>query len=118
MSIQPHEIPRLEWQRFLDDLTEEHAGDEVTIEVLDEQLGNQEEVQRLPLAYVEYDPKDDAVIVGVGGRDGRFPIVLRDIIEQPQRILADAIGNDARLALEIAAADGSQTIVTLHRPSA
>jgi len=114
----PYEVPRAEWQQFLQDLTRERAGDEVTLEVLDPDLGDEVEVERLPLAYIEYDPKDDEVNVAVDGRDGRDAVVLREGAAHPQQIVADtlvpAAGGPPLLVLEVTGADGTQTIVTLH----
>ena len=39
----------------------------------------------VPFTYIEYDSHDDMVNVGVGGRDGRYPVVLRHTIEPPTR---------------------------------
>ena len=60
--------------------------------------------------------KDDVVIVAVGGRDGRYPVVLRHIVEHPQRIAADTYG-EGRLALDIVDGDGDHTIVTIQAPT-
>ena len=111
------ELRRSEWQDALDLLTKEHEGDEVTIELLDQEFGDESEVERLPLAYVDYDPKDDVVVVAVGGRDQRYPVVLRHFVEHPQRVLADSYGPEGGLALDILGSDGARTIVTLHTPS-
>ena len=70
----------------------------------------------LPLSFLEFDPKDDVVIVAVGGRDGRYPVVLRHIVEHPQRIVADSVGKD-RVALDIVDGDGDHTIVTIQAPT-
>jgi Family of unknown function (DUF5335) len=116
MSNQSHELPRDEWQRRLEELTKEHEGDEAAIELLDEEFGDEEEVQRLPLAYVAYEPKDDVAVMAVGGRDRRYPVVRRHFVERPQRILTDSVGPDGALALDILGSDGSHTIVTLYEP--
>jgi hypothetical protein len=39
--------------------------------VVDPSIGHQYEAQRLPFSCLEYDPKDDVVIVGVGGHADR-----------------------------------------------
>ena len=54
----------------------EHQADDVTIEVVDPTFGPNQEAERLPLAYIEYDPKDDVVVVAVGGRTARYPVLL------------------------------------------
>ena len=114
MSDQPPELPRSEWQARLEELTKQHEGHDVAIELLDQVFGDEAEVEKLPLAYLEFDPKDDAVIVAVGGRDGRYPVVLRHIIEHPQRIVVDSY--EDRLALDIVDDEGDHTIVSIHAP--
>ena len=110
-------LPRDRWQEQLDELTEQFAGGSVTIELLDQEFGDEEEVERLPLAYVAYDPKDDVVIVAVGGQSARYPVVLRHIVDDPQRIAVDPLGEgeDAPVGIDVAGGDGGRTIVTIHR---
>jgi Family of unknown function (DUF5335) len=116
MSDQGAELTRSEWQLRLEQLTKERKGHQVAIELLDQDFGDETEAEMLPLAFVEFDPKDDVVIVGLGGRDGRYPVVLRHIVEHPQRILADRVGHD-RMALDVVDAAGDHTIVTIQAPT-
>jgi hypothetical protein len=116
MSDQGPELPRPQWQARLDELTQQYQGHGVAIGLLDQEFGDEAEVEMLPLAFLEFDPKDDVVIVAVGGRDGRYPLVLRHIVEHPQGILADSVGHD-RVALDIVDGDGNHTIVTIHAPT-
>ena len=118
MSQDTDEIAAADWHDFLELLTKEHAGEGATIEVVSLDFGDQLEAEKIPLAYVEYDRKDDVVIVGLGGLDSRFPVVLRHFIEHPRRILVTSSVPNAILALDVEAADSSKTIVTLHRPPA
>jgi hypothetical protein len=106
-------LDRSEWQAYLDRLTAEGAGSEVTIEILDSELGDQPEAERLPLAYLSYDPKDDTVIVAVNGEDPHEP-VLRHMIPHPKVLLADALPPYVPWAIDVIEADGTQTIVTAH----
>jgi hypothetical protein len=108
---------RSQWQKRLDEITKERQGNDVTIEVLDREFGDEYEVQRLPLASLTYDPKDDVAVVAVGGRDRRLPVVLRHVVEHPQQILAEAVPVNEALIIEIVDADGDQTFVTLHPPA-
>jgi hypothetical protein len=116
MSDQGPELPRSQWQARLQELTQQYQGHGVAIELLDQEFGDEAEVEMLPLAFLEFDPKDDVVIVAVGGRDGRYPVVLRHIVEHPQGILADSVGED-RVALDIVDGDGNHTIVTIQAPT-
>lgn len=106
------ERPSVEWRDFLEQLTREHEDDEVTIEVLSPDFGDQEEAERLAFSYLEYDNKDDVVIVAVGGRDGRYPL-LRHMIWHPRKILVDPPLPAAARAVEVEDGDGTHTIVTL-----
>jgi hypothetical protein len=115
MSQDTEEIEALRWHDSLELLSKENEGTDATIEVVSADFGDQEEAARIPLAYVEYDHKDDVVIVGVGGLTARYPVVLRHIIEHPRRIAVTSSVPNALLALDIEAADGSKTLVTLHR---
>ena len=117
MSDVSQELPREDWQAHLEQLTKEHHGHEVTIELLEHPFGNEIEVEALPLAYVEYDPEDDVIIVAVGGADGRHPVVSRRIIEHPLQVMADTYDSGRRLALEVVAGDGSHTVVDIHDPT-
>lgn len=108
-----HERPKEEWHGLLDELTLARAGDDVTIELLDTEFGDEYEVERMPLAYVEYDEHKDEASVGVGGRDGRYPVVLRHSIAKPTSILTDSNPPMLPLAVQIVGADGSETLVTV-----
>jgi hypothetical protein len=108
-----HERDRQEWHALLDELTKVRAGDDVTIELLDVEFGDGFEAERMPLAYIEYDEHADQASVGVGGRDGRYPVVLRHSIEQPASILTDSKPPKLPLVIQIVGTDGSETLVTV-----
>jgi hypothetical protein len=108
-----HERPKEEWHNLLDELTRVRAGDDVTIELLSDDFGDEFEAERLPLAYIEYDEHSDQASVGVGGRDGRYPVVLRHSIEHPTSVLTDARPPRLPLVVQVVAADGSETLVTV-----
>lgn len=107
-----------EWRELFDGLTKEYEGSEVTIEVLSEDFGDDYEAERLPLAYLEYDPKDDMFVVGVGGRDGRYPVILRHFVEHPKSIVLDTEYPDGLLVLEVIGGDDSRTLVSVYRSAA
>jgi Family of unknown function (DUF5335) len=108
-----HERPKEDWHKLLDELTRVRAGDDVTIELLDAEFGDEFEAEQMPLAYIEYDEHSDEASVGVGGRDGRYPVVLRHSIEHPTSILTDSKPPRLPLTVQIVAADGSETLVTI-----
>ncbi|MGI5487563.1 DUF5335 family protein [Microtetraspora malaysiensis] len=118
MTQQQGELPRAEWHNFFEKLTKDYEGAAVTVEVLDRTFGDQTEAAKLPLAYLEYDEKDDCFSVGLGGRDGRYPVVLRHAINHPRRIQTTSSIPGTPWAMDIEDGEGNQTLVTLHnRPS-
>jgi Family of unknown function (DUF5335) len=108
-----HERLRAEWHDMLDELTRVRSGDDVTIELLDAEFGDELEAERMPLAYVEYDEHANEASVAVGGRDGRYPVVLRHSIQGPTSILTDTQPPMMPLAVQIVAPDGSETLITV-----
>jgi hypothetical protein len=112
MTSNGEEIPRGAWQKALEELTTEHEGDVATIEVAELDLGDQFEAEQIPFSYIEYDPHDDAVSVGVGGLDGRYPVMLRHVVEHPQNIFVHATEADA-VTIEVRSPDETVTLVTL-----
>jgi len=106
-------LDRSDWKMVLEGVTARHDGDLVTIEVLDPLLGPQHEAERLPFSYLDYDPRDDAVIAAVGGRPPRYPVVLRHMIVRPQEI--DIATMDVpEAAVRIVAEDGTPTLITFY----
>ena len=115
MTQDQEEISRPSWPEALELLTKEHEGDDVTIEVVNQEFGDLVEAEKIPLAYLQYDHKDDAVIVAVGGRSGRYPVVLRHIIAHPTAIRRVRPRSPSGAhAIAIAGPDGNDTLVTLH----
>jgi hypothetical protein len=99
---------RGEWRTALDQITADHAADQITVEVVAPEDGRGHEAERLPFSYINYDPKGDAVIIGVGGRDQRYPVVLRHMVYHPSGV---DITED-RQAVRIVEPDGTITLVT------
>jgi hypothetical protein len=116
MARDDEEISRAAWQKTLEALTAEHAGDAATIEVAELDLGDQFAAEQIPFSYVEYDPHDDAVSVGVGGLDGRYPVVLRHVVEHPQNVFIhnSEVGS---VTVEVRDPDGTVTLITLQARS-
>jgi hypothetical protein len=108
-----HERPKEECHGLLDELTKVRSGDDVTIELLDTEFGDELEAEGMPLAYTEYDEHADEASVGVGGRDGRYPVVLRHSIEHPTSIRTDSARPMLPLVVQIVGADGSESVVTI-----
>jgi hypothetical protein len=112
MTTSNEEISRGAWQATLEALTVQHEGDLATIEVADLDLGDQFEAEHIPFSYIEYDPHDDAVSVGVGGLDGRYPVMLRHAVEHPQNIFIHT-SEAGSVTIEVRSPERAATLITL-----
>lgn len=108
-------LHRKEWQRALDEFDAEHQGERVTIEVLDESIGHQYEAERLPFSSLSYDPKDDMVIVAVGGDPPRYPVVMRHMVAHPREVQVTT-RDIPEPAVRLVDQDGSVTLITFYAP--
>jgi len=111
---QSEELSRSSWHETLESLSKEHETDDVTIEVLALEFGDQKEAEKLPFAYIEYDQHDDEVNVAVGGRDSRYAVVLRHGIEHPRSITLAPLTEDGTTTLSVIGGDGAETLVTFY----
>jgi hypothetical protein len=102
-----------DWRGELDRMTAEHAGDLVTIEILDPALGYQHEARRLPFSEISFDPKDDVVVIAVGGTGAEYPVVLRHMVWHPSEVdvAADEVPQPAVRVVE---PDGTTTLVVFY----
>lgn len=113
MSQEIRQPVRQEWREFLDTITRDREGHRVTVEVVTAELGSQVQVDNDPLAYIQYDDKDDAVIVAVSTPGSDDP-ALEHIVESPWKILFDPPAPAAVRSIDIEGSDGSHTLVTFH----
>jgi hypothetical protein len=104
---------RSEWTALTDRLSADHEGHDITMEVLDAEGGDSSLVERLPFGSITYDPRGDVLVVSVGGRAPRYPVVLRHLIHRPQEILFDVIPQGA--ALKVTDDAGTTTVISLLR---
>ena len=105
---------RTEWTRLTDRLSAAYAGYDVTIEVLAPDVGDNPMVERLPFDHVTYDHEDDVLVVAVGGKDQRYPVVLRHLVQHPRALLVDE--NPQGVALKVTDEWGTTTLASLLRP--
>lgn len=52
-------LEKEKWESYFDDLSKNLPAVEVQLEVIDEEIGDQVEVEYSPLTGLSYDPKDD-----------------------------------------------------------
>jgi hypothetical protein len=109
-------LNRSDWKNAFDQLTADHEGQHVTIELLDPSVGYQHEAERLPFAYINFDPKDDVIVVAVGGKSRRYPVVLRHMMWHPTEVDL-AVDGVPEPAVRIVEPDGTTTLVTFFDES-
>lgn len=118
MSTTTEELTAEKWVEYFDSIARNIDGHLVTIEVMSEELGDQTDVERLPLQAIGYDPKDNLLEVSVGGRGIRYPVVLRHFISDPQTISVEESGQLAPKAILVTDASGVRTLIRLFEPIA
>jgi len=118
MSDATREIDRGEWIDYFDSIAARIEGLLVTIEVMSEGLGDQVDVERLPLQAIGYDHKDNVLEVAVGGRSARYPVLLRHFISDPRTISVEESGPLSPTAILVADAGGVKTLVRLFEAPA
>lgn len=107
------EIPREQWIGFFDDFSKKHEGWIVTVGVLSTDLGDQEEVNGLPLVGISADVKDreNRIEIIAGGKPDAD---VTRIIETPQRVWfkqPQIVGDEA---VEVESKDGTKTLVSFQ----
>ncbi len=118
MTTTTEELGAEKWAAYFDSLTPSIEGKLVTIEVMNEELGDQLDVERLPLQAIGYDPKDKMLEVAVGGRGVRHPTLSRHFISSPQTITIEGSGSLTPAAILVTDAVGVRTLIRLFEPSA
>lgn len=107
---------RRDWHESLDQLAVAYGGPEATPKVLDPEFGNEYEAERMPLTHIEHEEHVDMASIGVGGCDGRSPVVLRHSIDHPSAVLTGMNVPYLPLAGEIVGGEGSRTLVSVFPP--
>ncbi len=117
MSTETQELAREQWAEYFDAIAPSIGGLLVTVEVMDDQLGDQVDVERMPLQTIGYDHKDDVVEVAVGGRGVRYPVVFRHFIAAPQTIAVEESAESDPSAILVTDAGGTRTLIRLFEPT-
>jgi hypothetical protein len=100
-------LDKSEWRTFFDRITKGLLGKRAEIEVAALNLGDQIEVEWLPLLGITYDSKDDIVEIALDGLD--------HLVHGPKEIYVDIAGAGLT-RLEIIDRDGVARIVQLRDP--
>jgi hypothetical protein len=104
---------RTEWTKLTDRLTGEYRGYDITVEVLDPEVGDNPIVDRLPFDNLTYDNKDDVAVVAAARDPEHEDVALRHMVHHPQEFVVDLIPEGA--AVKITDDTGTTTLVSLLR---
>lgn len=97
------------WRQLFEKLTGARTQQPVTIDILNEEIGDQTETHRMPLQSLDYDDRNNVIVITVGSRRGRG--FLRHLIHDP--IEVDLVDRpDHSLAMRIVDEGGTETLVT------
>ena len=111
-----HEIPREQWDSFFDSFTRQHEGWLATLEIFADAHGAHREAEELPFEGISLDADDgelDSVIISFGGAPEKH---VTHTIHQPQQLWLQRTSEGANSALEIKAADNSNTLLRFRSP--
>ncbi len=103
----PRNLPRSEWRRYFDRLSNALLGKWAEIEVASLDLGDQIVTEWIPLLGITYDSRDDLLDVALDRSDHLIPHPLEIVVEE----------TDAGLvSVAVIEEDGSRQIVRLKDP--
>ncbi len=107
------EIARDEWQPFFDGFSRMHRGWLVTVEVLDEELGDLLEAREGPLSGVvaELRARPEAIEIMVGEVPERH---ITHVIREPLHVHLKESDVGAHQTLRVEGADGVVTLLTFR----
>jgi hypothetical protein len=110
------EPERASWSAYFDSIAPSIEGMLVTVELMGEELGDQTDVERLPVQAISYDPRDDVLEVAVGGRGTRYPVVLRHFISNPTAISVEESQEGRPSAILVTDPGSVRTLIRLFEP--
>lgn len=97
------------WLEFFDQFTDSNKGRTVTIEVVDQEMGDQELIQNAPLFSINYDPADkgnDLVI-----ETGQNEVSYAHTVDAPTEVMVGQDEQGMVQALQIVSQQGRQTLI-------
>jgi hypothetical protein len=110
MATSTREIPREEWGAYFDDFSRDLPDTLATVEVAGREIGAQVEAERPRLTGINYDHKDDIMVIGLDAPGGTLED-LEHIVYHPQKIYVAE--EDGETIFDIEDSEQVQTLVRL-----
>jgi hypothetical protein len=105
-------IPTERWGEFFDQFSDGNRGRSITIEVINDELGNQTLIENAALMAIVYDPpnKGNDLVIEVGQSE----VSYAHTVDAPTEVLTGQNANGQIVALWISDATGTKTLIKLH----
>lgn len=105
-------IPSEQWGEFFDQVSGNHLGRHISIEIIDAELGDEELIKNAPLMAMIYDRpgKGNNLAIEVGKEE----VTYAHTIDEPTEVLTGQNLKGEIVAIWIAEADGRKTLVKLQ----
>lgn len=110
------EIEKSKWKSFCDDISRKRMDWDVSIQVLDPEMGAQKLTDELPFAGITFEDKHGKAVIEIATDNGAEGHQLH-IIENPTRLLVSDNENRMNDTLDIEDERGVKTLITFHRPA-
>ncbi len=101
------------WQSLFEEMSVGRHGQRTTIEVLDQELGDQIAAQGLPFESASYDARGDVIVISLDGCKPGDDVTLRHFIHGPVELDLREQPDD-RLVLRVVDAESVQTLIVLE----
>lgn len=114
--MQTQKIPQSEWRTFFDTFSRQHEGWLATLEILELDVGAQEEAHELALAGVSLSSGGDeteTISIDLGTTPDEH---VSHSISEPTAVWLEQTEQGANAALEIEVADGTKTLLRFRSP--
>ncbi len=106
------------WGEYLDAVSRELPGAEVSIEIILAPDEAQVQAHDLALQAVCYDYRDDVFEVAAARGGANVPSTLRHFVDHPERIITDSWTLLAPMTIAVDGRDGVRTVVKIARDGA
>ncbi|WP_424404696.1 DUF5335 family protein [Microcoleus sp.] len=105
-------VPSERWGEFFDQFTDGNRGRHISIEIIGSELGDAELIKNVPLHAMVYDRpgKGDDLVIEVG----KDVVTYAHTIDSPTEVLTGQNSNGVIVAMSIADAAGTQTLIQLQ----
>jgi Family of unknown function (DUF5335) len=105
-------VPSDQWVEFFDQFSDGNRGRHISIEMLGSELGDEELIQNAPLMAMVYDPpnKGNKLTIEIG----KDEVTYAHTVDSPTEVLTGQDANGIMLAVRIADAAGTQTLIKLQ----